>query len=205
MLKINIIFLLLFISLYVFPEQHLTEAFVTRVIDGDTIVLSNGERVRFIGVDAPEVGQPGADLATHFVRELIDRKIVWLEVDGPDRDRYGRLRRYIWIQEPINVDDPAEIRSFQLNALLLEYGLASVMIIGKVKNEALFRSITQSSVYIPRTPLPAKEGNFIGNRASFVFHTLSCSSLPMVHNRIYFQMREEALQLDYRLCSRCRP
>jgi len=40
----------------IFSQSALTEATVSRVIDGDTVVLANGERVRFIGVDAPEVG-----------------------------------------------------------------------------------------------------------------------------------------------------
>ncbi|MCL2620127.1 MAG: hypothetical protein FWD97_04240 [Defluviitaleaceae bacterium] len=49
----------------------LTEAVVTRVIDGDTVELYSGERVRLIGIDAPEVGEAGADEATNFVRDLV--------------------------------------------------------------------------------------------------------------------------------------
>ena len=121
----------------------ITEAVVERVIDGDTIVLQTGERVRFIGIDAPEIGDPGADEATNFVRERVEGRTVWLELDGNDTDRFGRLRRYIWLQMPTDSHDEYQIRAYMLNAMLLEYGLAEVMILGNVRNEALFRRISR--------------------------------------------------------------
>jgi len=120
---------------------ELTEAVVERVIDGDTFVLATGERVRFIGVDAPEIGEPGADEATEFVRELTEGQTVWLESDGNDFDRFGRLRRYIWLELPTDPTDEEQIRAYMLNALLLEHGLAEVAIFGVVRNEVLFRQI----------------------------------------------------------------
>ena len=105
----------------------LTSATVARVIDGDTIVLSNGERVRLIGVDAPEIGTAGADEATAFVKARVLNRTVWLSSSGPDRDRFGRLRRYVWLQLPSNPQNPAEIAEKQLNALLVAYGHAQVM------------------------------------------------------------------------------
>jgi len=139
MKKLTVFLLLFFI--FVFTVFGLTEVTVLRVIDGDTIVLTNGERVRFIGVDAPERGQPGVNEATQFVMDLIDGKTIWLEADGADRDRFGRLRRYIWLKEPTDPQNETEIRQFQLNALLLEHGHAVVFILGTVRNAALFRQI----------------------------------------------------------------
>ena len=127
-------------------SSQLTRATVERVIDGDTIVLTTGERVRFIGVDAPEIGEPGADEATQFVRDLIDGQVIWLESDGNDTDRFDRLRRYIWIQEPTDTRDESQIRRYMLNALLLEYGHAEVAIFGVVRNEALFIRIAEEAV-----------------------------------------------------------
>jgi endonuclease YncB( thermonuclease family) len=141
-------FLSLVLLIPLFSQQaqsSLTEAFVRHVIDGDTIILSCGERVRFIGVDAPELGFPGANEATRFVKERIEGAVVWLEPDGDDRDRFGRLRRYIWLRPPENPRDETEIRRYQLNALLLQYGLARVMIIGVVQNEALFRRLAAAA------------------------------------------------------------
>jgi endonuclease YncB( thermonuclease family) len=119
----------------------LVQTTVSRVIDGDTIEIYTGERVRFIGVDAPEVGEAGADEATAFVRERVLNQTIWLETDGNDTDRFGRLRRYIWLQLPSDPTDPAQIQAYQLNALLLSNGLAEPLIIGEVRNADLFRAI----------------------------------------------------------------
>jgi len=129
----------------VVPAFSLAEATVARVIDGDTIVLACGERVRLIGVDAPEVGRPGADRATGFVRERVEGRTVWLEADGRDRDAHGRLRRYVWLRQPTNARDANQIRRYLLNAQLLSYGLARVVIIGNVRNEAIFRQLEREA------------------------------------------------------------
>lgn len=78
---------------------------VVRVVDGDTIVVSidgRQERVRYIGVDAPETGpagdaEPFGDEATAMNKALLDGGRVCLERDISDRDRYGRLLRYAWL------------------------------------------------------------------------------------------------------------
>ncbi len=72
--------------------------YVTRVIDGDTIVLSSGEHVRYIGIDTPEINpeEPFARKATQVNRDLVEGKTVRLEKDTSETDRYGRLLRYIY-------------------------------------------------------------------------------------------------------------
>ena len=182
----------------------LVYAKVTRVIDGDTIELYCGERVRFIGLDAPEIGEPGAAEATLFVKEHTYGQIVWLEPDGNDRDRFGRLRRYIWLSYPKDTRDEELILTYQLNALMLIHGHAEVMIIGSPRNEGLFRAIAQqfSTKQVPQTQVAPQ---FIGNRNSQIFHTLTCSTLPAEHNRIYFSTRDEAITEGHRACSRCNP
>ena len=111
------------------PPAELTPATVQRVIDGDTVVLTTGERVRFIGIDAPEIGEPGADEATEFVRSKVYGRTIWLEASTPDTDRFGRLRRYIWLQVPNDTQDPDQRSRYQLNTIMVENGLARVMII----------------------------------------------------------------------------
>lgn len=80
---------------------------VLRVVDGDTIQLSNGEWVRYIGVDAPElrrkVGtrwvedpQPGAEEAYELNRRLVEGKRVRLDWDVERRDRFHRLLAYVF-------------------------------------------------------------------------------------------------------------
>ena len=73
-----------------------------RTVDGDTFRVDNDgtrERVRLIGLDAPEIGEPGADEATEFLRKKTEGKDVWLEFEGAERDRFGRFRAYVWLRD----------------------------------------------------------------------------------------------------------
>ena len=76
------------------------QAQVVRVIDGDTIEVSIGGKlykVRYIGIDTPETGEWMAPEATAKNEELVGGKIVGLEKDVSETDRYGRLLRYVWV------------------------------------------------------------------------------------------------------------
>ena len=71
---------------------------VTQVIDGDTITIEGGYRVRYIGIDAPEV-YPKLEAygieAWQANRKLVDDKRIRLEQDVSETDKYGRLLRYV--------------------------------------------------------------------------------------------------------------
>jgi micrococcal nuclease len=75
---------------------------VVRVVDGDTLVLDGGERVRLIGVDTPESVDPrrpvqyfGKD-ASAFTRRVIEGRRVRLERGWEKRDRHGRTLAYVF-------------------------------------------------------------------------------------------------------------
>jgi endonuclease YncB( thermonuclease family) len=68
---------------------------VARVVDGDTVELGNGETVRLVGIDAPETGECGHDRATDGLARLVLGQAVRLLRPDEDRDRYGRLLRYV--------------------------------------------------------------------------------------------------------------
>lgn len=76
---------------------------VSEVIDGDTIRLSTGETVRYIGIDTPETKHPQKGIecfgkeASRFNEDLVLGKTVRLEKDVSETDRYGRLLRYVWL------------------------------------------------------------------------------------------------------------
>lgn len=84
------------------------DAKVKRVIDGDTFVIENGtskgEKVRLIGVDAPEtrrtarkeIGYYGQE-AKQYLTGMLNGKSVKLVFDVGKRDRYGRLLAYVYI------------------------------------------------------------------------------------------------------------
>lgn len=83
------------------PQQTPTErATLLRVIDGDTLLVKIGkkqEKVRLIGIDCPEKGEPFAKKARNFTRRLAEGKEVWLYRDVSHRDSYGRLLRYVYV------------------------------------------------------------------------------------------------------------
>jgi len=149
----------LFITTASAEEAELTEAIVVEVIDGDTIVLDNGERVRLIGIDTPEIGSDGAEEATKFTSSYVLNQTVWLERDGENRDPYGRLRRYVWLEQPTDVTDETQIRANMLNAMLLEHDHAVTLFVGDVRNETLFRIIAREPGIPPTyiTPPPQSE------------------------------------------------
>jgi micrococcal nuclease len=92
------------------PTQELpttlVEVKVVRVIDGDTIEVDIGGssyKVRYIGIDTPETVHPQKPVecfgkeASDKNKELVEGKIVRLEKDVSETDRYGRLLRYVWV------------------------------------------------------------------------------------------------------------
>ena len=69
----------------------------TAVIDGDTFILENGETVRLIGIDAPELSQPGGEESRQYLTRLILNKGVTLKRGREDRDKYSRLLRFVYL------------------------------------------------------------------------------------------------------------
>ncbi|MEC9014662.1 MAG: thermonuclease family protein, partial [Chloroflexota bacterium] len=80
---------------------------VSRIVDGDTIKVILGGRlqtIRYIGIDTPETKHSNKPIecfgaeASRFNQQLVSGKPVILEKDTTDRDRYGRLLRYVWVE-----------------------------------------------------------------------------------------------------------
>lgn len=88
-------------------------AVVDEVLDGDTVVLGDGERVRLMGLDATETGEPYAAEATERLTEMVAGENVTLVATQEDRDRYDRLLRYIYVNDT------------NANRVLVEDGLAT--------------------------------------------------------------------------------
>ena len=82
------------------PVTIETQARVIRVIDGDTIEIAGGARVRYIGMDTPET-YPEVELYGPEAKakniELVEGKLVTLEKDVSETDTYGRLLRYVYV------------------------------------------------------------------------------------------------------------
>jgi hypothetical protein len=90
-----------------------------RVIDGDTIeVILDGEsyNLRYIGIDAPEMGMPLSNEATEANQRLVEGQIVEMERDISETDQHGRLLRYVYLNDGILV-----------NAELVRLGFAAAL------------------------------------------------------------------------------
>jgi micrococcal nuclease len=105
--------------------ENRQEAKVVKVIDGDTLDVSlNGktERIRIIGIDTPETVDPRKPVqcfgqkASDMAKEQLSNQTVQLESDPTqgERDKYGRLLRYIWLDDG----------SSDFGAIMIQYGYA---------------------------------------------------------------------------------
>lgn len=116
---------------------------VAAVIDGDTIEIEGGQRVRYLGIDTPEIGQPFYEEARNKNKELVLGKNVRLEVCKKEpRDKYGRLLAYVYVNQtmvnkdmlisgyariliipPCGIEKAEEFRQYQKAAMEKKLGL----------------------------------------------------------------------------------
>lgn len=136
-LHLIIVFILVMASAYLInssiPQQH-QQSFVTKVVDGDTIVVEGGQRIRLLNMDTREKGQNCYQEAKDRMQQLVLLKNITLERDKEDKDRYGRLLRYVYADgEMVNLE-------------MVKEGLAVVYIIEpNTKHQDEFRRIEEQA------------------------------------------------------------
>lgn len=185
-------------------DCHVEEsAICTNVVDGDTIYLDNGEKVRFVGVNTPERGVEGYITSKNFVQKLCLNKKVGLDIDdSKHNDKYGRTLAVVIVDGK------------NLNEMLLKEGLAEVMYIPP--SEFYPYSWADSSTHIPNSyntlintnkDTSSDSGNYIGNSNSGKFHKITCKwgQKTAEHNRVYFSSRNAAISQGYQPCKVCNP
>lgn len=199
------------------------KATVTRVVDGDTIdvKLEDGteERIRMIGVDTPEVTSQAESFgreASNFTKSELSGKAVYLEKDVTDRDRFGRLLRYVWLAKPGEIT-AQEIRAKMFNAILLLGGYAQV---------ATFPPNVKYVDYFTKHQAEARdagaglwgivgdaetevetEAMFVGSATSDKYHYPDCRWAERISaaNLVEFSSVEEARDAGYVPCGVCSP
>lgn len=201
-----------FLSLLLLPWLASSQALaaervrVTWVIDGDTIRLANGQKVRYLGIDAPEMeknGQPEylAPEATDYNRRLVLDKEVFLEY-GPERgDHYNRVLAYVFLGNGLFI-----------NGELVKKGLAHVLYHGPwmERFEALLqlqREAMQDSRGIWAKMLKETENGYRGQKRSLRFHRLSCPLGKKIspQNLVLLTSKKEAFGHGYSPCRNCQP
>lgn len=116
-----------------YPYNYSIKRTVARVIDGDTFVLTDSQRVRILGIDTPELelngkpAEPFSDSAYYLTKSLIEGKIIKLTFDGKAFDIFGRLLAYVWLADMNGKD------SLFIQAELLKKGYARISYYNKDK------------------------------------------------------------------------
>lgn len=161
----------LIICAFLALSSNLNAATLERVVDGDTIVLKGGERVRLIGIDTPESKvnkkaqrdskRSGQDVeiivqmgkrATNYLNRIIDArgsKSIHIEYDVEKKDRYGRTLAYVYLDWPIKYKSEPDDMCFDvekqqifINCTMVKAGYATPMTIPpNVKYADLFQKL----------------------------------------------------------------
>lgn len=165
-----------------------------KVYDGDTVLLTNGKKVRFLGVNTPEVEgrnkveQAGGEAAKQWLLSALKNKKIRLEKDVEKRDKYGRLLAYVFTEDNVHI-----------NLQLLNLGLASLNIYPpNLKYSEVFLQAEQqaeqhrlgiwdAAEYAPRQAEDIKTGRFKGwqrvvGRVKNVRHSRRNSYLNLTDN-----------------------
>ena len=176
------------------------------VVDGDTVVLNDGRKVRYIGINAPELkhddrkAEPYAEASKQFNAALVNRKTIRLEFDKERNDQYKRLLAYVFLKDGIFV-----------NAEILSNGYAYLLY--HRPNIKHYSTMLQSQ----RTAMSAQKGiwrnwrespkKYVANKRSRRFHLPSCAFGKRIkpRNRVVFQKKWEAFWEGYAPAKRCMP
>ncbi len=176
------------------------------VVDGDTIVLSDGSKVRYIGINAPEVAredkiaEPFGEAAKRFNVKLVKRKKVRLEFDVEPNDRYQRRLAYVFLKDGTFV-----------NAEMLSQGYAYLLYLRpNLKYHSTLLDAQREAMSEKRgiwKNWREQDSAYIANRRSRRFHLPTCSSGKRIKrtNRIIFQQRWDAYWEGYAPAKRCMP
>lgn len=180
---------------------------VKRVNDGDTVELAGGRRVRYIGVNTPEIDHaaktsaPFGLEARAFNADLVQGKAVRLEYDQERRDGHHRLLAYVYLHDGTMVNERLLLAGLayclptQPNTRYAERLLAAQ------------RSAMQAGRGMWRSWREETAGRYLGNAATHRFHAPNCREGRRVsaHNRVFFTRRWDAFLAGYAPSRECLP
>ena len=190
------------------PAQTIT---CTRVVEGNIIILNNGEKVRLIGVDTPETKQPNKSVeyfakeAFAFTEKMVKGKEVKLEYDLQKKDPYGRLLAYIYLKD-----------GTFLNAEILKGGYGRTATKFPCKYSKQFTQYEKEArehkrgIWAQKPPKKEKTYTreyYMGSKYSTIYHAPHCSLIRKVNplDRKMFNSVEDAVVAGYLPCKICKP
>ena len=177
------------------------------VDDGDTIVVAGGERVRYLGINTPEVahkdepGEPFGDEAKAFNKKLVQGRWINLELAEQQRDPYGRLLAYVFLADGTFVNGKL-VRQGYAHLLRKQPKLRYWERLLALQRQALKKKKGMWSL-----PIVKPEKFYIGNKRSWIFHRPHCQfgRKTAAGNRVRFRDRYEALYHGFSPGRHCKP
>jgi len=182
-------------------------ALVVQVVDGDTLVLAGGSKVRILGIDAPEMERDGrpADFLAHKAKaalaELTLNRTIALEYDRLRYDHYGRLLAYLRLPDHTLV-----------NAELVRRGLARVYFIApnlRYQDDLLTaqHEAIEARRGVWQELLKQDEPFYLGNSHTLRLHRPKCPLAAKMAraNQVRFPSLKNAYLQGYSPCRSCRP
>jgi len=198
--------ILIVVSIFISNIALGKEYVVNKIISGDTIQLDTGEKVKYIGIEAPELnmkeGGPEffARQASRQNQKLVLLKKVRLEFDKEKKDSKGRMLAYVFVKNVF------------VNAELIRLGYAKTNIVppnDKYKNMFLDyeKKAKQSERGLWQEVKKDTETSYIGNKRSYVFHRPSCKLIDKIpeKSKIIFRNRADAIKIGYIPDKACKP
>lgn len=199
--------LLLILAVLCLAPSDVSYHRVKYVYDGDTVQLENGQRLRYLGINTPEIrhehrkAEHLANAARNLNGELLKNARIGLEHDRGKKDRYGRLLAYVFLENGEMVND-----------ILVRKGLAHVMFNG---DGMLYRDLLLASqrgainkrLGIWTKLLKTDKEQYLGNSNSLRFHRTTCRFSKKIcrNNTVKFKSRRDAYWEGYSPCKQCNP
>jgi micrococcal nuclease len=192
------------------PDPTLVERTCVRVVDGDTIELDGGEKVRYIGIDTPETVHPREPVqwmgkeATQANRVLVEGRKVGLEYDVERRDKYGRTLAYVWagdvlVNERLVQLGYAQVSTYPPNVRYVERFLAAQRQ-AREAGRGLWGK--RRAVEPPSSLTPDDTTVVFVTRTGKKYHRAGCQYLRLSQIPC---TKQEAIRRGYTACSRCGP
>jgi micrococcal nuclease len=180
---------------------------VTRVADGDTVELLGGRRVRYIGVNAPEINhelntaEPFGFEARASNATLVDSRKIRLELDVERYDAYGRTLAYVFLTDQTLVNE----KLLQEGLAYFLYKMPNVKYADRLLKAQ--REAMQARRGIWKDGREKEEGRYVGNRNSRRLHLADCPEVKRVYprNRVVFATRWDAFWDGYSPSKECLP
>jgi len=189
---LGILGLFLISTVFSSPLQREGPYLVTHVVDGDTLDIETGARIRLSGINAPETGECYYSDAIEALETLVLGKYVYTEQDVTLTDKYGRALRYIYVNDTF------------VNGYLVQHGYVKVY--DKYQNDTnrydelkeLEKEPRETSLGVWSCTNSLEGCLYVASKNSKIYHKPECkwAKKIMPENLICFHSEEEIAEYE---------